>query len=66
MWPSQLCYQMPQKLNESLLCINLQNGHFDKTEIELRGYTFTQTGYLALESKTAAIFYPPYIFMVLF
>ena len=55
-----------KKLNESLLCINLQKGHLDKTEIQLRGYTFTHKGYLAPESKTATIFCPPYIFMALF
>ena len=43
-----------KKLDDDNLRINLQKGHFTKTEIEWLGYKFTQTGISPLESKSAA------------
>ena len=44
-----------KKLDKDNLRSNLRKCHFAKTEIEWRGYKFTQTGISPIESKTAAI-----------
>ena len=44
-----------EKLDEDNLRIILQKCHFAKTEIELLGYKFTQTGISPFENKTEAI-----------
>ena len=51
----KLVYKCLKKLDEDNLRINLSKCHFSKTEIELLGHKFTQSGFAPPESKTAAI-----------
>ena len=51
----KLVYRCLKKLDEDNLRINLPKCHFAKTQIELLGHKFTQSGIAPLESKTATI-----------